>query len=88
MSHNSQEGKLQVSNEEHDNPSFLSTLAQACSSIRRRGKLLNIWQNHQVPLPALIFTKGFFFYVLFWLEIYICCFEIHPILYLIAPLAR
>lgn len=35
MSHNSQEVKLQVSNEEYEDHSFPSVPAQACSVIRR-----------------------------------------------------
>lgn len=35
MSHNSQEVKLQVSNEEYEDHSFFSVPAQACSAIRR-----------------------------------------------------
>lgn len=37
MSHNSQEVKLQVSNEEYEDHSFLVP-AQACSAIRRAGE--------------------------------------------------
>lgn len=38
MSHNSQEVKLQVSNEEYEDYSSFSVSAQACSTIRRAGE--------------------------------------------------
>lgn len=38
MSHNSKEVKLQVSNEEYEDHSFLSVPALACSAIKRAGE--------------------------------------------------
>lgn len=62
MSHNSQEVKLQVSNEEYEDHSFLSVPAQACSAIRRAGEQVNTQPSHE---SSLIFGKQAY-------EIYFC----------------